>query len=155
MPSETGTQRISVSLNMKWVAAEEGVFPSERQFGGYAKAFEIEVEITCGADIISTNRRRNSFSIIIRGNGVILITFWWAQKTSSNLITRKPNVSLQINSPTNIILKKSEQKLIQTVFQDYDRVEIEKEFLSGYSGARTLLFHPLRINNKADAPSIV
>jgi hypothetical protein len=47
-----------------------------------------------------------------------------------------------------------EDALLRSLFQRYQRLIIQQEFLSGYSGARTLLLVPIRPDGRADAPTI-
>jgi hypothetical protein len=65
-----------------------------------------------------------------------------------------PDPGLTIELPAAMQLDPSEKALLQTLFQRYGRLMIEREFLSGYSGARALLALPIRQDGRADAYTI-
>jgi hypothetical protein len=54
-----------------------------------------------------------------------------------------------------MVLSGEEKDLFGSVFARYSRIVLENEFLSGYSGARTFLVHPIRPDGCADALTIV
>ena len=54
-----------------------------------------------------------------------------------------------------MVLAAEETRLLQALFQRYARLVLESEFLSGYSGARTFLAHPVLLDGSADAATIV
>ncbi len=65
-----------------------------------------------------------------------------------------PNPSLAIELPAGLRLASAETTLLQALFQRYARLVIQQEFLSGYSGARTFLALPIRLDGRADAYTI-
>jgi hypothetical protein len=66
-----------------------------------------------------------------------------------------PNPRLAVEPRPEIKLSRSELYLLQALFGRYDRLALEGEFLSGYSGARTFLALPIRPDGRADAYTIV
>jgi len=66
----------------------------------------------------------------------------------------RPNGSLAIEPQPGIRLTDDEQQMLRTLFRKYARVSVEREFRSGYSGARTLLCLPVRSDGRSDAYTI-
>jgi hypothetical protein len=52
-------------------------------------------------------------------------------------------------------LSGAETDLFKTLFEHYHRLLLQREFLSGYSGARTFLAKPLKADGNADAETII
>jgi len=65
-----------------------------------------------------------------------------------------PDPALGIELPASMQLSPAERALLQTLFRGYGRLMIEREFQSGYSGARALLALPIRPDGRADAYTI-
>jgi hypothetical protein len=65
-----------------------------------------------------------------------------------------PNLSLTIEHNPAIELSSSDATLLRALFHRYKRITLEKEFRSGYSGARTFLILPIRNDDRADAYTI-
>ena len=69
-------------------------------------------------------------------------------------ISPPPNTRLVIELPGGLSITPTENLLLQTIFHRYARLVIEREFLSGYSGARTFLAQPIRSDGRSDAYTI-
>ena len=64
------------------------------------------------------------------------------------------NPDLVIEPRPGLRIQPAEEALLKTLFRRYARLVVESEFLSGYSGARTLLALPIRADGRADAYTI-
>jgi hypothetical protein len=62
---------------------------------------------------------------------------------------------IHIEPPPGVTLSPVETTLLSSLFARYARLVIEREFLSGYSGARTFLAVPIRPDSRVDAHTIV
>jgi hypothetical protein len=75
-------------------------------------------------------------------------------RRSKAIDVQRPNLRLSIELPSGFELSSTQHSLLRTLFRRYDRLIIEQEFLSGYSGARTFLVLPIRSDGRADAYTI-
>ena len=66
-----------------------------------------------------------------------------------------PVTRTSIEPPPGMVLSDTETALLSTLFARYARLVIEREFLSGYSGARTFLAVPIRPDSRVDARTII
>ena len=66
-----------------------------------------------------------------------------------------PNPALALEPRPGLALANAEAGLLRALFGRYARLVVESEFLSGYSGARTFLVQPIRMDGRADAYTIV
>ncbi len=76
---------------------------------------------------------------------------WRGRKTPPRL----PNTALQLDLPGGLTVERDDERLLRTLFADYQRLIVEREFRSGYSGARALLALPVKADGRADAHTIV
>jgi hypothetical protein len=60
-----------------------------------------------------------------------------------------------IENPRNLPLPPEAKHVLQTMFADYQRVVIEKEFGSGSSGSQVFLICPIRSNGVPELPAVV
>ncbi|MFN2145159.1 MAG: hypothetical protein ACK2T7_07380, partial [Anaerolineales bacterium] len=150
-PTEPGWQRLSLSLQMEWQAIE-GQTPATRQFGTFSKGLEMYVDSIMGMSK-STAYTVITFVVV----GLLLLGGFYLQTRKSTQIIRigTPNQALKIEKLPEIILSDQEARLLQTGFREYQRVIVEKEFMSGYSGARTFMLTPVRIDKRSDARTII
>lgn len=77
--------------------------------------------------------------------------FWRGRKAPP----RTPNTALQLDLPGGLAVERDDERLLRTLFADYQRLIVEREFRSGYSGARALLALPVKADGRADAHTIV
>jgi hypothetical protein len=158
-PQQPGKQRITVTLLLRWVpvAGSEGTV---REAVAYSKGLEIRVRSFFGL----TRRQAMTTGLAgaVFGGGVSLyalitrpIGTGRKRKTpSSTLSTLEPNLKLVIECPSDLQLSDHEESLLKSLFSRYARLVIQSEFLSGYSGARTLLTLPIRTDGRSDAYTI-
>jgi hypothetical protein len=140
---------------MEWVPLEASL-PAEREFGVISHAFEIQIDSYYGLTKSQVNL------LVISAGAVFIIALFGlryqkARISSQNNKIRNliANPEVQLEPKPDISLSDIERTLLQTVFSKYARVVVEKEFMSGYSGARTFMATPIHVNQKADAYSII
>jgi hypothetical protein len=152
-PTRPGVQRISISVNFEWVGFR-GDIPERRQFGGFSQAVEIKVQSILG--MTKSEGLQTMFALAVIG---LVFGFYIGgrksgrRKPSTIFQTPDPNVTLEPQS--DIHFSQDYQDVFQAMFKDYARVVIEKEFMSGYSGARTFMAIPIRADQKTDAHTII
>lgn len=66
-----------------------------------------------------------------------------------------PNPNLALDVPHGLQLNSDEVALLQSAFFNYSRLTLETEYASGYSGTRTFLALPTRLDGLNDARTIV
>lgn len=154
-PQKPGRHRLFLMIKMAWEPLETGL-PQEREFGVISHAFEIQVDSYYGL-----SRQQASLLVISLGLAFVLVIIWIIYQkvktpTSRSVIKNSfANPDVQLEPKPDIVLTNAERTLLQTVFSRYARVVVEKEFMSGYSGARTFMTTPIHADNRADAYSIV
>lgn len=161
-PVQPGKQRLTISLLLRWepLPGTEGV---PREAVAYSKGLEMYVKSFFG---MSRSRTLNTALIgLALGGGIILFATVYGlpfgRKSGRGISgrgkpsqIREPNRTLEIEIPAGLILAPDEEMLLRGLFQRYHRLLIQREFLSGYSGARTFLLVPIRADGRADAPTI-
>jgi hypothetical protein len=154
-PEQPGRHRLFLMIRMEWVPLEASL-PAEREFGVISHAFEIQIDSYYGLTKSQVNL------LVISAGAVFIIALFGlryqkARISSQNNKIRNliANPEVQLEPKPDISLSDIERTLLQTVFSKYARVVVEKEFMSGYSGARTFMATPIHVNQKADAYSII
>jgi len=158
-PEQPGRQRITVTLLLRWVppSGSEGIV---REAVAYSKGLEIKVRSFFGL----TRRQAMTTGLFgaIFGGGLSLYALIYrpagigqkVKSTTATLNTVEPNLTLAIESPPDIQLSHHENSLLKSLFSRYARLILKSEFLSGYSGARTFLLLPIRLDGRSDAFTI-
>jgi hypothetical protein len=75
---------------------------------------------------------------------------WQGTRHPSSRIARST-----IENPRNLPLPPEAKHVLQTMFADYQRVIIEKEFAGGSSGSQVFLICPVRSNGVPELPAVV
>jgi len=164
-PVQPGQQRLTVSLLLRWEPLP-GTAGVTREAVAYSKGLDVQVGSFFGLSRAQT--LNTALAGLALGGGVILFAAIYrgplgSVGTSGPRATsgvsqpsqiREPNRALEIESPTGLYLEAGEASLLRGLFQRYQRLLIQQEFLSGYSGARTFLLTPIRPDGRADAPTI-
>jgi len=151
-PRSAGQQRLSISITLQWRPQINNPNPI-REITIYSKGLNVQVTSFFGL----TTRQAAMMGMIGLGIGVTFSLPLAAsllrprRKTLQSLI---PNLSLSIEHPTSLTLTQDEATLLRALFHRYKRITLEKEFRSGYSGARTFLILPVRRDDRADAYTI-
>lgn len=152
-PRHAGRQRAALSLNLRWLP-QAGSSAAPRSVTIYSTGLEVQVHSFLGMT------RSQAFaaavaSLIFGGSlGLTALVLRPAPATRVRLHRLAPNSSVIIEQPAGLDLPPTVLTLLQTLFNRYQRLVVEQEFLSGYSGARTLLVLPVRADGRADAYTI-
>jgi hypothetical protein len=155
-PRDPGRQRLSVALALRWAPAQ-GTAGRTRETVIYSKGLDIRVASFLG--LSRTQAAAGGVVGLILGGGLSLIALAWRPAPFSGvpgpgLQPRMPNPGLAIEPRPGLDLAPGERLLLQALFGRYARLVLEREFLSGYSGARTFLALPIRPDGRADAYTI-
>jgi hypothetical protein len=184
-PKQTGEQRLSISLALRWQPlAEEG---RAREAVIYSKGLAIEVAATpntgtrlgtmtmfcmvslfgvggigLGVWLIGRKRSPRLGPVsptpamgFIAGMPAAGLVAGGGSKPGGSTPPIPPPSTIIIEPPPGLKLSPPETSLLSTLFSRYARLVIEREFLSGYSGARTFLAVPIRPDSRVDAHTIV
>ena len=152
-PHQAGQQRLSVTLLLRWIPlSNSGHLP--RETVAFSRSLEVQVV---------------SFFGLTRGQAMTgglagAVPRRWAERgrpdrggqpARAALRVLDPNPALALEPRPGLELANSEAGLLRALFGRYARLVMESEFLSGYSGARTFLVQPIRLDGRADAYTIV
>lgn len=152
-PRQPGQQRLFASLILRWVPLGEGGGP-QRESLVYSKGLHVRVRSFLGL----TRRQAMTTGLfgLIFGGGVSLFALVFRGKPlPSPLQVEEPSETLALELHPSLTLSERERTLLRTLFRRYGRLVLEREFLSGYSGARTFLALPIRPDGRTDAYTIV
>lgn len=158
MPTQTGSQRLSLSLTLHWESLDGG---QAREAVVYSKGLPIEVTP------IALPEPRLGLLVFCLGAilsiPILVLGIWGLTRLRTRPapalpirdvpLTKSP--ALHLEPPAGVTLTPIETTLLATLFTRYARLVIEREFLSGYSGARTFLAVPIRPDSRTDAHTIV
>ncbi len=152
-PRQPGQQRLSVLLLLRWKPLA-GTAYRPREMVGYARALDIQVTSFFG--LTRGQAMTGGLLGFLFGSGVTLLgAVTLFGKAPAALKVVAPNLALLIEPRPGMALSKDETALLRSLFSSYERLVLESEFLSGYSGARTFLAQPIRTDGRADAYTIV
>jgi hypothetical protein len=164
-PVQPGQQRLTISLLLRWDPLPDTV-GIRREAVAYSKGLDVRVNSFFG---MSRGQTLNTALVgLAVGGSLIFFAAIYRVPFGSRYAKKKiqmsdvgipaqirePNPALEIEIPAGLILNTEETILLQSLFQRYHRLLIQREFLSGYSGARTFLLIPIRADRRADAPTI-
>jgi hypothetical protein len=155
-PRHPGQQRLSVMLKLRWKLADDPA-TTVRETVAYSKGLDMQVISFLGltqAQAMSTGW----FGVLIGGMLILAMFVMRPRRIDAHRLTspvsRSPNTSMVIELRPGVNLSPSERALLQSLFQRYDRLILEREFQSGYSSARTFLALPIHSDGRADAHTI-
>ena len=152
-PKATGQQRLSLSAVFVWHPVENPQATAARQSMVYSNGINVHVR-----------SRLSAASLLLGGlagllllGALVVMPAYWVYRRSTRRVTRypRPNPGVQIESAPEIRLNREEEQLLQAMFPAAGRLLLEEEFLSGYSGARTLLVLPIQPDGRRAARVIV
>jgi hypothetical protein len=154
IPRQPGRQRLTVNLSLRWVPVENAALPV-REVTVYTQALDVRVISYLG--LSQTQAMFTGFLTLLLGGGLsasALVLRPRASRRSQRDARQPPNPDLKIELPAELRLSLAERSLLKVLFARYARLVIEHEFLSGYSGARTFLGVPVRLDGRSDAYTI-
>lgn len=155
-PRAPGRQRLSIVLLLRW-EPDPGLSAPRRESSVYGRSLDVQVISFLGL------RRPEAMAFglvgLVAGSG---LSFWalFARRRQPggagwSLRRGEPNPRVALETGAGMSLNGEETHLLQALFGRYARLVLEREFLSGYSGARTFLARPVREGGHADAETIV
>ncbi|HNB54630.1 MAG TPA: phosphotransferase, partial [Anaerolineales bacterium] len=167
MPKQTGSQRLTVSLRLNWKSLVGG---QTREAVVYSRGLAVQVS----APPSSVNAL-GMFVMVCAGMasvGALGLGVWVIARGRTRPTPVSPPSdpgkmirdvippiqgakAIHIEPPSGVTLSSTETALLSSLFDRYARLLIEREFLSGYSGARTFLAVPVRPDSRVDAHTIV
>jgi len=153
LPRSAGQQRLSLTLTLRWIPQAGNPNPM-KETRIYSKGFEIQVMSFLGLTV--PQAVGSGLAGLVLGATLSLpLMVWLWQPRRKLLRTLRPNPRLAIEPYPGLSLGADEQTLMRALFGHYGRLVLEAEFRSGYSGARTFLAQPIRLDGRADAHTIV
>jgi hypothetical protein len=151
-PLAPGKQRLTVTLLLRWVPLP-GTAGTIREAVAYSKGLDVRVNSFFGltrGQAMTTGL----FGLIFGGGLAIVALVYRPRKPRSSMQVRRANPQTVIEKPAGLLVSSLDETLLRTLFDRYARLVIQSEFMSGYSGARTFLLLPLRLDGRADAYTI-
>lgn len=150
---QPGRQRLMISLHLRWIPLQTGL--TAREVSVYSQGLETQVNSFLGL----TQAQAALYGLLaaVSGGFLCLAAVIYRPAGAPSLRQAEihsPNTRLAIELPPGLSLAPAERSLLQAIFRRYQRLVIEREFLSGYSGARAFLALPVRADGRADAYTI-
>ena len=153
-PHAAGQHRLALTIKLRWVPADDSVGKTH-EADLFSKTLTVQVASVMGMSTAQASSTGLVGLLIGSGLGLFGLAFRRAPQLKATLAqVVNPNASLKIEPHAAMQLADDETALLRTLFAKYDRVVIENEFRSGYSGARTFLVHPIHADGRADAFTI-
>lgn len=152
-PERAGQQRLTIQMVLRWIpGAQISGATIERRV--LSRGLDVQVTTFLGLTA-DQSLLFGMFGIIIGGGLSLTGLLWKDKRLRASLLERIPAETLTIETASGIVLQAGDERLLKGLFNRYGRVMIVKEFLSGYSGARTLLVLPVLPGGQSDAYTIV
>ncbi len=157
-PLRPGQQRLSVRLLLRWVPSllVEGQPASTKETLVYSKGIDVQVSSFLG---MTTGQAAGMGWVgLFLGGGASLYGLAHGRTRrpqAARLQVAQPDPRVQIEPRAGLRLEPGRLPYLQALFYGYQRLFVENEFQSGYSGARTLLILPVRSDGGSDAHTIV
>ncbi|HSF83048.1 MAG TPA: phosphotransferase [Anaerolineales bacterium] len=152
-PRAPGQQRLSVTVYLRWIptTGSSGVV---RESVAYIRSLDVQVRSFFG--LTRGQAMTGGLLGVLLGGGLGLFSLLpQVRPERARLTSGKPNLDLIIEPHPGLILQQEDEALLRTLFNRYNRLVLESEFLSGYSGARAFLALPVRPDGRVDAYTIV
>jgi hypothetical protein len=152
-PKQAGQQRLTLSLLFEWMKEGGAVASSQ----AYSRGMDVQVDSIMG---MSTSQAGTigvmgvALGLGLGGLAMVMGRRRSDTRDQEATVATKPNAGTAIEPHRDIVLHEDEQHLLRAVFRKYARVSVEREFRSGYSGARTFLCLPVRADGRSDAYTI-
>ncbi len=152
-PGRAGQQRLSVTLLLRWVPLPGSGRPP-RETVAFSRSLDVQVVSFFG--LTRGQAMTGGLLGLFLGGGLSVVALTGVgQSARAALRVLDPNPALALELHPGLELVNSEAGLLRALFGRYARLVVESEFLSGYSGARTFLVQPVRMDGRADAYTIV
>jgi hypothetical protein len=148
---QPGRHRLALTLSLRWLTSSTGSIARETQIFGLG----LNIQVTSFLGMTAEQVRRIGFGVL----GFVAFVIGWnvmrrrRQSGKSVHLARHDGKAVIETSP-GLQLTGEHARLLKVLFASYARLMIHKEFLSGYSGARTFLIQPIRPDGRSDAFTI-
>jgi hypothetical protein len=153
-PQSPGSHRLAVALTLRWIPTMGKAGPV-REVTAYSRGLDVRVISFLG--LTQSQAALTGVFTLLLGGGLGAFAVATRPRPGQRRFKIQdlaPDPGLAIELPAGMQLNPAEKALMQTLFRHYGRLMIEREFLSGYSGARALLALPIRPDGRADAYTI-
>ena len=151
-PRTAGQHRIVVSLLLRWTPLQ-GAAGAARESTIFSKGLSVNVTSLLG--MTTSQSETTGLMGLVLGSGFGAFALASRRRPLRAILqSQTPNAALIIEPRPGLVIHPEEAQLLKTLFRRYARLVVESEFLSGYSGARTLLALPIRTDGRADAFTI-
>jgi hypothetical protein len=151
-PLQGGQQRLSVQLILRWEPEEGNPMPVREQ-AAYARSIEVQVSSILG--MTRDGAMTTGFIGLAVGAGLMAGILITSPRRRAHLRQLVPSLALIIEPHPDVKIQAEEESMLRALFGRYQRLVVEREFLSGYSGARTFLAQPVQAGGRADAFTII
>lgn len=160
-PRAAGRHSLAVQLVLRWVPVG-GQAGGVRESLAFSRGLDVQVRSFLGLSPVQAGAA--GFLGLLTGGGLCLLSLVGGlirapgarpQPDTAQLQVIAPPDGLRIELLPGLALSREEDGLLRALFAAYARLVLEREFLSGYSGARTFLVRPVRPDGGADAATIV
>jgi len=151
---QPGNQRLLITLRLRWIPVDNPQLPT-REVIAFSRSLDVKILSYLG--LSQPQALMTGLFMLLFGSGISAIALFIRPhpiKPALATIVQTPNIRLSIELPSGLQLNPDERTLLQSLFLRYDRLVVEQEFLSGYSGARTFLALPIRKDGRSDAYTI-
>ncbi len=153
-PRERGRHTLSASVALAWTAEPGSGLPARDRAQIFSRAREVIVS-DAGGIPVSAAAVAGLVALVV--GGLCAAVLFARRRPGNTGLPRpaKPNENLALETQAGIQLDPARAALLRAVFAPYQRVVVEGEFRSGYSGARAFLAVPIKPDGRADAHAIV
>jgi hypothetical protein len=149
--NQAGRHRLALTLALRWIDSSTGALTRETQV--FARGLNIQVTSFLG--ITFERARQIGFGLL----GFVAFVIGWGvmrriRQERSSVHSVQPNKLVTLEVDPRLQLSDDHARLLKALFASYARLMVNREFLSGYSGARTFLIQPVRSDGRSDAYTI-
>jgi hypothetical protein len=149
--NQAGRHRLALTLTLRWVDRASGAMVRETQV--FSRAMNVQVTSFFGMSFQRVQR------IGMGLLGFVAFVIGWGfmrrkRQTGQAIRTTQPGQKVVVESSPVLQLSNEHARLLKALFASYARLLVNREFLSGYSGARTFLIQPIRPDGRSDAYTI-
>jgi hypothetical protein len=149
--NKAGRHRLALTLTLRWVDSASGAMVREVQV--FSRAMNVQVTSFFGMSF----QRAQQIGMGLLGFVAFVIGWgFMRRKRLAGQVTRmaQPGQKVVLESVPGLHLSNEHARLLKALFAPYARLLVNREFLSGYSGARTFLIQPIRPDGRSDAYTI-
>jgi hypothetical protein len=149
--NKAGRHRLALTLTLRWVDSASGAMVREAQV--FSRAMNVQVTSFFGMSF----QRAQQIGMGLLGFVAFVIGWgFMRRKRLAGQVTRmaQPGQKVVLESVPGLQLSNEHARLLKALFAPYARLLVNREFLSGYSGARTFLIQPIRPDGRSDAYTI-